>query len=136
MCADAQLVENPHSILIASTATSHVGLSRYQSHAGFLLVFLRAHATDMTDLGPTRLAAFWRDVQRAGRAIDRVYTPRKIDYLIMGHRMPHLHCHVFPQHSHDDPLRNVDISEGSVSLDPVPLRGAARAVREAWEQLC
>lgn len=135
MCADAHLPENEHSLLIASTSTTHLRLVRNQAHAGYCVVILRDHVTDMGLLGADQLSAFWRDVQRAGRAIEEEFAPRKIDYLVMGHRMPHLHCHVFPQHATDDPKRNVDISDGPVQPEPEALEGARDALRRAWAGL-
>ncbi|UYO98266.1 HIT family protein [Microbacterium sp. M28] len=131
MCGDAHLESNPHSILIASTETTHLRLARNQAHPGYCLVILREHVTDLSLLEPTQLAAFWRDVQRAGRAIGAALDPRKIDYLVMGHRMPHLHCHLLPQHSSDDPTRNVDISDGPVLCEDAVLAERARAIRQA-----
>lgn len=125
MCADAHLEANPHSVLVTSTATTHIRLSRNQAHPGYCLVVLREHVTDLGQLPASLLAAFWADVQKVGLAIGSIYVPRKIDYLVMGHRMPHLHCHVFPQHMGDDPLRNVDISDGPVFLVETALRDAA-----------
>lgn len=135
MCADAHLDENPHSILVATTTTTHVRLSHNQAHPGYALVVLREHVTDLADLDPARLSAFWADVQRAGRAIDAVFAPKKIDYLVMGHRMPHLHCHLLPQHTGDDPLRNVDISDGPVVPPLDALREDARRLRDAFAAL-
>jgi len=132
MCADAHLDENDHSILVVSTETAHVRLSRNQAHPGYCLVILAEHVTDLSELGPASLSAFWSDVQRAGRAVGHVYGPRKIDYLVMGHRMPHLHCHVFPQHESDDPKRNVDISDGPALLTPRDMQDAVRALRSVW----
>lgn len=134
MCADAHLDENEHSILVASTATTHVRIARNQTHRGYCIVILREHVTDLGDLSPKQLSAFWADAQRAGRAIQAVFEPRKIDYLVMGHRMPHLHCHVFPQHSSDDPKRNVDISDGPDHRSPLALREDARALRHSWNE--
>lgn len=124
--------ENAHSVLVVSTATTHVRLSRNQAHPGYCLVILGEHVTDLGDLGPESLGAFWLDVQRAERMIARVYAPRKIDYLVMGHRMPHVHCHLFPQHSTDDPKRNVDISDGPVFLTSDATLEAAQRLRRAW----
>ncbi|WP_243224947.1 HIT family protein [Microbacterium sp. CIAB417] len=132
MCTDAHLDENPHSVLITSTDATHVRLSRNQAHRGYALVILREHRVDLADLDTAALAAFWRDVQRAARSIQAVFTPRKIDYLVMGHRMPHVHCHLLPQHSEDDPLRNVDISDGPVLLDSSTLSDRAEAMKRAW----
>ena len=132
MCADAQLPENEHSILVASAEATHVRLVRNQAHPGYTVVILREHVTDLGQLDVAQLSAFWRDVQRAGRAVDKAFDPRKINYLVMGHRAPHLHCHVFPQHLMDDPLRNVDISDGPVYLGDADLAHSVAALRSAW----
>ncbi len=133
MCADAHVKENEHSVLIASTATTHVRLARNQAHAGYCVVVLRNHVTDLVLLSPEHLSAFWADVQRAGRAIEATFSPKKVDYLVMGHRMPHLHCHVLPQHATDDPTRNVDISDGPRFLSTDALHSALMRVRAAWD---
>ncbi|MEV7610286.1 HIT family protein [Microbacterium sp. NPDC089320] len=132
MCADAHLPENEHSILVASTEMTHVRLVRNQAHPGYTVVILREHLTDLGQLDAAQLSAFWSDVQRAGRAVDRAFEPRKINYLVMGHRAPHLHCHVFPQHLEDDPLQNVDVSDGPVYLADAEIAASAAVLREAW----
>ena len=38
-----------------------------------------------------------------GRSITEVLGPTKLDYLVMGHLCPHVHCHVYPQYEDDDP---------------------------------
>lgn len=134
MCADAHLNENEHSSLVVSTATTHLRLARNQAHSGYCLVILKEHVCDLSDLDPVVLSAFWLDVQHAGRAIEQVYEPRKIDYLVMGHRMPHLHCHVFPQHASDDPRRNVDISDGPVFLSSDAMAGEVQSLHRAWHE--
>ncbi|MFB7252371.1 HIT family protein [Microbacterium sp. NPDC056234] len=133
MCADADLPANDHSALVATTGTSHVRLARNQHHAGYSLVILREHVVDMAELPLDQLASFWRDVQRAARAIDEVFRSKKIDYLVMGHRMPHLHCHLLPQHATDDPLRNVNIAGGPTHLPPDAFHDAVTALQRAWE---
>ncbi|WP_223626992.1 HIT family protein [Microbacterium sp. EST19A] len=112
--------------------TTHTRLVRNQAHPGYSVVILREHATDMGELDSEQLSRFWSDVQRAGGAITTVFAPRKIDYLVMGHRMPHLHCHLLPQHPNDDPLRNVDISDGPSFLTAQELQQDLRALRAEW----
>lgn len=133
MCTDAHLPENEHSALIATTDTSHVRLARNQHHAGYSLVILREHVVDMAELPPDQLSKFWADVQRAARVIDEVFRPKKIDYLVMGHRMPHVHCHLLPQHAADDPLRNVDIADGPSYLQSEAFDADVVALQRAWE---
>lgn len=135
MCADAHLPANEHSVLVAATDTSYVRLARNQHHAGYSLVILREHVVDMAELSPDQLSRFWADSQRAARVIDAVSGPKKIDYLVMGHRMPHLHCHFLPQHATDDPLRNVNIADGPTLLSPDALAAKVDALQRAWESL-
>ncbi|KNY07462.1 hypothetical protein AKH00_04110 [Microbacterium sp. GCS4] len=135
MCADAHVDENPHSLLVASTVTTHLRMARNQAHRGYCIVILRDHLTDLAELRPDQLSSFWSDVQRAGRAIGATFDPRKIDYLVMGHRMPHLHCHLLPQHVGDDPLRNVDISDGPELPPLAALRRDVRSLRARWNDL-
>lgn len=133
MCADAHLPRNEHSALVAVTDTSFVRLARNQHHAGYCLVILREHIVDMAELSSSQLASFWADVQRAARIINDVFGPKKIDYLVMGHRMPHLHCHLLPQHATDDPLRNVNIADGPTWLPADAFDASVAALQRSWE---
>lgn len=135
MCADAHLPTNEHSVLIARTDASYVRLARNQAHPGYSLVILREHVTGIEELSPSQLKTFWADVQRAGRAVQQTFTPKKIDYLVMGHRMPHLHCHLLPQHAADDPRRNPDISDGPILARSDELEHSVRALQRSWERL-
>jgi diadenosine tetraphosphate (Ap4A) HIT family hydrolase len=35
----------------------------------------------------------------------------------MGFRVPHVHCHFYPQYDDDDPFRPIDVTDGNVRLD-------------------
>lgn len=99
------------------------------------MVIFREHVTDLAQHDASEISAFWSDVQRSGPAVGVAFAPRKIDYLVMGHRAPHLHCHVLPQHREDDPLRNVDISDGPVHLPSFGMDDAVAALRNAWQEV-
>jgi diadenosine tetraphosphate (Ap4A) HIT family hydrolase len=45
-----------------------------------------------TDLTEAEATAFWLDVLRVGRAMQAVYQPLKMNNVLLGNRMPHLHC--------------------------------------------
>lgn len=119
LCADAHLHTNAHSDLILELGSSFARLHHNQTHAGYVVVILKDHVCEMHELDPARRAMFWDDVAAVGRAVTQVFRPVKLDSLVMGHRCPHLHCHVYPQYPGDDPLALVDISVGSARLKPV-----------------
>lgn len=104
MCADAHLPSNPFSVLVAEVPASHVRLSRNQAKAGYCVVIAKEHVPEVHDFDDETLINFWRDVASVGRAVERLYSPVKLNNLVMGARCPHVHCHVYPQYSDDDPF--------------------------------
>lgn len=71
------------------------------------------HISEMHHLDPAALSAFWAEVRITSRAISDLFSPVKLDHLSMGHRCPHLHCHIYPQYENNDPFQNIDISVGN-----------------------
>lgn len=130
MCADARDPVNDFSVLVAELPASYVRLSRNQTHVGYCLVIAKEHFAELHDMTDSEVAAFGADVAATSRAIAKLFSPVKLDHLSMGHRCPHVHVHVYPQYVHNDPLRNVDISDGDVLPNIDKLLDRARLVRE------
>jgi len=59
---------------------------------------------------------FCGDVAASGEAIGDVRKPVKLANLMMGFRMPHVHCHVYPQYPDDDPFALLNPQDGDVRL--------------------
>ena len=68
---------------------------------GYCWVPLRRHAVELHELGPAESAAWVRDLQRVGRAVQAVTGAVKLNYEIHGNTVPHLHTHVFPRYPGD-----------------------------------
>ena len=60
------------------------------------------HVAEPTELQPDEAAAYWRDVLRVGRVLEDFYRPAKMNYLVLGNTLPHLHTQIVPRHW-DDP---------------------------------
>jgi histidine triad (HIT) family protein len=54
------------------------------------------------DLDPDLAAHLMAVAQRIGRAIDAVYSPRRVGLMIVGDEVPHVHIHVTPINSARD----------------------------------
>jgi diadenosine tetraphosphate (Ap4A) HIT family hydrolase len=117
MCADAHLPSNPFSDLITETPWSYVRLHRNQTQAGYSVIIAKRHAPELHDLTEQEVCGFWNDVAAVGRVIADLFKPVKLANLSMGFRMPHFHCHVYPQYDGDDPYRLIDVTEGAVRLE-------------------
>lgn len=116
MCADIHLPENPFSYLVAELPFSYARLVKNQYVRGYTVVALKRHACELFELSPAELAVFWGDVARVARALDRLYRPTKINYLVFGHHCPHLHCHLVLHTAAEDPSKPVNMHEHDIRL--------------------
>jgi diadenosine tetraphosphate (Ap4A) HIT family hydrolase len=97
---------------------------------GYAAVIWRGrHVVEPTDLAAEEAVAFWSDVLQVGRAMQRVYQPLKMNYQVLGNRIPHLHCLMAPRFWHDvapgDPLPGsgyADFAEAAVRQEVARLR--------------
>ena len=66
------------------------------------------------DLEPELATHLMKVAQQVGRAIDAVYSPRRVGLLIVGDEVPHVHIHVTPISS----ARDLDFANaGSATSD-------------------
>jgi diadenosine tetraphosphate (Ap4A) HIT family hydrolase len=65
---------------------------------------------------------------RAARALERVFQPVKMNFLMLGNAIPHLHCHLIPRFYGDAapgrPLLPDDLDEVRLSLEEYEQRAS------------
>ncbi len=87
-------------VALLPTAVAVLGEDQY--YRGYTLVIARRHATELYHLPDDQSTAYFQDMLRVARAIDRAFSPRKMNYELLGNTVAHLHWHLFPRFS-DDP---------------------------------
>jgi diadenosine tetraphosphate (Ap4A) HIT family hydrolase len=87
-------------VALLSTAVAVLGNDQY--YRGYTLVIARRHATELYHLSDADSAAYFLDMLSVARAIDRAFSPRKMNYELLGNTVAHLHWHLFPRYA-DDP---------------------------------
>src|SRR5215471_10818480 len=87
-------------VALLPTAVAVLGTDQY--YAGYTLVISRRHATELYHLPDGESTAYFQDMLRVARAIDRAFSPRKMNYELLGNTVAHLHWHLFPRYA-DDP---------------------------------
>jgi diadenosine tetraphosphate (Ap4A) HIT family hydrolase len=90
-------------IALLPTAVAVLGTDQY--YTGYTLVIARRHATELYHLPDSESTAYFQDMLRVARAIDRAFSPRKMNYELLGNTVAHLHWHLFPRYA-DDPNPN------------------------------
>lgn len=135
MCEDAAAPRNPFGDLIIETDWSYVRLCRNQTQTGYSVVIAKSHAPELHHLSHDERCGFWNDVAVIGEVIFGLFQPVKLANLSMGFRMPHFHCHVYPQYQHDDPFRLLNPQDGDVRLSEAAWDERVDAVRAAFVAL-
>jgi diadenosine tetraphosphate (Ap4A) HIT family hydrolase len=130
MCADIHLDENEFSYKVAEFDYTYVRLPKNQHQRGWTIVVLKRHANELFELTESELAGFWRDVARVAQALDRLYRPAKINYLVLGNLCPHLHCHLVLQTFADDQHKPIDMTAEVVLLEAAEYRSTVDALQQ------
>ena len=103
MCEQGRPEETEHGARILASDVSDAYLQRADIQRGYAVVVWRGrHVAEPTELSDEEAAAYWREVLRVGRAIERHLSPVKLNYDTLGNSLPHLHTHVVPRYA-DDP---------------------------------
>lgn len=127
MCGQGRPEENEFGIRVYRSDTADGYLQKADvGQRGYCLVIWRGrHVAEITQLGDTEAGQYWDDVRRVARAVELHFTPAKLNLLILGNELPHLHTHVVP--------RYVDDSEPG--RPPHFLRAEAKARQSPIEDL-
>lgn len=109
LCAEGSPEEIEGRIRFFSSKWSDGYLHLRGVQRGYAAVIWRGrHVVEPTELSEEESTAFWFDLLRVGRAMQVVYRPLKMNYQLLGNRVPHLHWLVAPRFSDDvapgDPL--------------------------------
>jgi diadenosine tetraphosphate (Ap4A) HIT family hydrolase len=107
LCAEfaTNAATNDHGYAVANLTISRLRLAKNQWVPGYCVLISAIHVREPYELGPNERAAFFDDLMRAGRAIERVSRPIKMNFQILGNAVPHLHCHIVPRY-YGDPAPN------------------------------
>ena len=85
-------------IYICDLTQTRLYLFKEQSHPGRVIVANKDHVRDITDLSDEQRNAFFADVARVSRAIQKAFNPDRINYGAYNDNGIHLHYHLVPKY--------------------------------------
>ena len=91
-----QLYDQVIEICELSVSTAY--LSKEQTYRGRCNVALKKHVGNLFDLSDAELNSFMTDVKKVANAINKVFSPAKINYGSYADKMQHLHWHIVPKY--------------------------------------
>jgi len=89
---------------------------------GYVCVVSKHHVVEPFELPEGDRRAFWDEAMVAARVLERLFSPRKLNYEIHGNTIPHLHMHLFPRYVGDPFVGGpIDFRQTGFSLTRVEL---------------
>jgi diadenosine tetraphosphate (Ap4A) HIT family hydrolase len=120
------------AIAVAQLRLSRLNLSRNQFVPGYCTLICTKHVREPYELTEEEQALFFGDMMRAGRALERVFNPVKMNFQILGNAVPHLHAHIVPRYYGDSaPSRPIDPGARTVQLSAAKYAERIRQIRLA-----
>ncbi len=99
-CLYCQRNELQRSLMIeiCDLKASTLFLFKEQSHPGRCVVAYKDHVNELFELSETDRNLFILDVCRVASAIQKAFSPTKINYGAYSDKLPHLHFHLVPKY--------------------------------------
>ena len=95
--------KNPH--FVAETETGFVVLGDQQLFHGYTLLLCKEHKQELHQLEPDFRKKFLWEMSEVAAAVFAAFSPRKLNYELLGNTDHHMHWNIFPRHT-DDPMPN------------------------------
>jgi diadenosine tetraphosphate (Ap4A) HIT family hydrolase len=99
-----------------------------QFFAGWTVLVLKRHATELWQLEQGERAALIEEVSRVARALGAAFSAVKLNYELLGNQIGHIHWHLIPRRA-DDPAPRSAV--WTVEHEPQPLTDRELAERMA-----
>lgn len=131
LCAEGRAEETAFGVRVFPGEYVDAYVGRQAAQPGYVYaIWHRRHVTDLAELDEVELAGLWREVSVVARAMHRHYSPRKMNYEVLGNAIPHLHVHITARFADGDvapgaPLphqRDRDVPSARVATDVAALR--------------
>lgn len=101
-----------YGFTVADLERSRLQLSRNQYVKGYCVLVAKKAVREVHEMHEAERRLFFEDMVAVGAALEKVFKPIKINYQILGNRIPQLHVHIIPRY-YGDPAPNSPIRPNS-----------------------
>jgi diadenosine tetraphosphate (Ap4A) HIT family hydrolase len=122
VCSEGRPDESGGRLRVFAGEVVDAYLNRDDAAHGYTVAFWRGrHVAEPTDLEDDESSRFWLEVVHVARGLQRRYSPVKLNFLILGNAVPHLHAHIVPRYRDDpDAGRPPRFMMDELAWQPVP----------------
>jgi diadenosine tetraphosphate (Ap4A) HIT family hydrolase len=106
-CRKLQALDTlPDGEVVWQFPRSVVLLGPWQFYHGYCILVARTHAEELSQLELPERRDFLDELCFLAKAIEQGFSPKKLNYELLGNQVPHLHWHVIPRHANDPDSRD------------------------------
>ena len=121
-------------IKICELDVSQLILFKEQSKRGRCIVAYRDHVSEIVDISDEQRNRFFADVNKAAKAIHKVFHPDKLNYGAYGDTGCHLHMHLVPKYKDGDEWGGVfQMNPDKVYLTDAEYEEMIQQIKDALE---
>ena len=136
LCGDCESAEavalNRFGYFVADLQLSRLRLRESQFSPGYCQLICAKHVREPYDLSKEELALYIGDMMHVARALELVFEPDKMNFMVLGNAIPHVHSHIVPRYYGDGaPGRPIGGGDPVVTLEPKEYEERVRLIREA-----
>ena len=88
---------NAYFTKISDLRTSQLRLAANQCIPGYCVLVHKKHVREPYESDAGERALFFEDMMTAAQALEQVFAPMKMNFVMNGISVPHLHCHILPR---------------------------------------
>lgn len=109
-------------------------LNEDQFFKGYCILEYKSHVKELFDLTDEARDLYMKHVSLAAKALQKVFNPDKINYELLGNKVPHLHWHIIPRFKEDPAWSDPVWSKHHDSVKP-PIERMNQLVAEVQKHL-
>jgi diadenosine tetraphosphate (Ap4A) HIT family hydrolase len=102
ICAQKPRMNDDNPYFIAELSAGFAVLAWNQFFPGYTMFLGKRCAPELHELPPDERQAFLREMSIVAEAAYRAFSPRKMNYELLGNSVSHVHWHLIPRYE-DDP---------------------------------
>ena len=100
-CAVCQHLREPSFLKIKEYPDSVLYLNEDQFFKGYCILEYKKHVKEFFDLPEEERKSLMNHVCFTAKALQTVFSPDKMNYELLGNKVPHLHWHIIPRFKTD-----------------------------------
>jgi diadenosine tetraphosphate (Ap4A) HIT family hydrolase len=125
---------NEHGYKICDLSISRLVLQINQYVPGYCILVCLNHVREPYELSPENANSYFNDLMRVGNALEKVYHSDKLNFLMLGNAVPHLHCHILPRYYGDDaPGKPINYDAKVIKLKPEEYQKRVEDIRNTLD---